>query len=123
MDEVDYDVRMVAYQQLLPGAWAAMERWQALPLLHQALADLRDADDLALRHAAAQVQSPRPSPGLGFRQLVRQSVCAVGQIHQLSDDRLPETPKPGPVALVKVGGLTHQRVILNSSGPAKYEWL
>ena len=62
MDEVDYDVRMVAYQQLLPGAWAAMERWQALPLLHQALADLRDADDLALRHAAAQVPDLKALP-------------------------------------------------------------
>ena len=70
MDEVDYDVRMVAYQQLLPGAWAAMERWQALPLLHQALADLRDADDLALRHAAAQVRSPRLCHGEGFGQIV-----------------------------------------------------
>lgn len=55
MDEVDYDVRMVAYQQLLPEAWAAMPRWKALPLLYQSLADLRDADDLALRHAAGQV--------------------------------------------------------------------
>lgn len=55
MDEVDYDVRMVAYQQLLPEAWATMARWKALPLLYQSLADLRDADDLALRHAAAQV--------------------------------------------------------------------
>jgi len=55
LDEADYDARMGAYQQLLPAAWAGMARWQALPLLHHVLADLRNADDLALRHAAAQV--------------------------------------------------------------------
>ena len=48
-------MRMSAYQRLLPAAWAGMARWQALPLLHHCLADLRNADDLALRHAAAQV--------------------------------------------------------------------
>ncbi len=55
LDEADYDARMGAYQRLLPAAWAGMARWQALPLLHHCLADLRNADDLALRHAAAQV--------------------------------------------------------------------
>ena len=30
---------------------------QALPLLHQCLADLRNDADLALRHAAAQVSN------------------------------------------------------------------
>ena len=58
LDEADYDARMGAYQRLLPAVWAGMARWQALPLLHHVLADLRNADDLALRHAAAQVCIP-----------------------------------------------------------------
>ena len=55
VDALDYDVRMRAYARLLPEAWAAMAPVQALPLLHACLADLRNADDLALRHAASQV--------------------------------------------------------------------
>jgi hypothetical protein len=54
MDERDYDRRLSAYPRLNPSTWASMSRLQALPLVHQALADLRDADDLALRHAASR---------------------------------------------------------------------
>lgn len=54
MDERDYDRRLTAYPRLNPTTWAALLRLQALPLVHQALADLRDADDLALRHAASR---------------------------------------------------------------------
>ncbi len=56
VEEADYDARLTAYAQLLPGAWAALPPWQAAPLAHAALADLRNPDDIALRHAAAQVR-------------------------------------------------------------------
>ena len=55
IDEADYDARLTAYQQLQPGLWAQLPPWQGAPLAHAALADLRNADDIALRHAAAQV--------------------------------------------------------------------
>jgi hypothetical protein len=55
VDALDYDARLSAYARLLPGAWAGMAPVQALPLLHAALHDLRNGDDLALRHAASQV--------------------------------------------------------------------
>lgn len=54
IDEGDYDRRMAAYAALLPAAWAALTARQAAPLLHQCLHDLRNAGDLALRHAGAQ---------------------------------------------------------------------
>ncbi|KAK9818396.1 hypothetical protein WJX72_012002 [[Myrmecia] bisecta] len=54
VDELDYDARLAAYAQLLPSTWAGFGRLEALPLLHHCLHDLRNADDLALRHAAAQ---------------------------------------------------------------------
>ena len=38
-------------------AWADLTPAQAAPLLHRALADLGNVDDLATRHAAAQVNS------------------------------------------------------------------
>lgn len=57
MDEADYDARLAAYSQLLPNLWASLPPWQAAPLAHASLADLRNADDIALRHAAAQVIS------------------------------------------------------------------
>lgn len=55
MDALDYDARLTAYSRLLPGAWAGMAPVQALPLLHAALHDLRNGNELALRHAASQV--------------------------------------------------------------------
>ena len=51
---MDYDRRLEAYSALKPEAWAAMAPVQALPLLHQSLADMRRPDDLAIRSAAAQ---------------------------------------------------------------------
>ena len=55
MEALDYDARLGAYSRLLPGTWAGMAPVQALPLLHACLHDLRNGDDLALRHAASQV--------------------------------------------------------------------
>lgn len=55
VDEADYDARLAAYAQLSPSLWAGLQPWQAAPLVHACLADLRNPDDIALRHAAAQV--------------------------------------------------------------------
>lgn len=55
IDEPDYTVRLAAYEALSSaGGWPGLRRWQASPLLHSALHDLRNPDDLALRHSAAQ---------------------------------------------------------------------
>ena len=51
---MDYDRRLQAYSSLRAEAWAGMGSVQALPLLHQSLADMRRTDDLAIRSAAAQ---------------------------------------------------------------------
>ena len=51
---MDYDRRLQAYSSLRAEAWAGMGTVQALPLLHQSLADIRRTDDLAIRSAAAQ---------------------------------------------------------------------
>jgi Down-regulated in metastasis len=53
--EADYDARLAAYARLTPALWGALPPWQAAPLVHASLADLRNADDIALRSAAAQV--------------------------------------------------------------------
>ena len=54
IDAMDYDRRLQAYGCLRAKAWAQMGPVQALPLLHQSLADMRRTDDLAIRSAAAQ---------------------------------------------------------------------
>jgi U3 small nucleolar RNA-associated protein 20 len=54
IDDVDYEARTAAYAQLTPAAWAALSPLAAPPLLQHAARDLRNGDDLALRHAAAQ---------------------------------------------------------------------
>jgi U3 small nucleolar RNA-associated protein 20 len=54
VDAIDYDARLEAYGCLRPDLWRQMRSVEALPLLHQCLADVRNADDLALRNAAAQ---------------------------------------------------------------------
>ena len=51
---MDYDRRLQAYSSLRAEPWAGMGSTQALPLLHQSLADMRRTDDLAIRSAAAQ---------------------------------------------------------------------
>ncbi|GIL61502.1 hypothetical protein Vafri_15933, partial [Volvox africanus] len=53
LDDIDYDRRLTAYGRLTAVAWGAMDYIQALPLLLTALYDLRNANDLALRQAAA----------------------------------------------------------------------
>ena len=60
VDEPDYDARLGAYAELVPGAWADLGARRAPPLLHAALADLRRPEDLALRHAASQARRPAP---------------------------------------------------------------
>ena len=57
LGEADYDARLAAYGQLQEAKWAQLPAWHSAPLVHAALADLRNADDIALRHAAAQVCS------------------------------------------------------------------
>ncbi len=58
LGEADYDARLAAYARLQPPKWAALPAWHSAPLVHAALADLRMADDIALRHAAAQARLP-----------------------------------------------------------------
>lgn len=45
---------MAAYARLTPEAWQPLSQRQAAALLHTCLHDLRNADDLALRHAGSQ---------------------------------------------------------------------
>ena len=53
--EMDYDSSLAAYSELQTGFWMELNKNQGLPLMHQCFWDLRNPDDLALRHAAAQV--------------------------------------------------------------------
>ncbi len=55
--EMDYDSSLAAYSELQTGFWMELKKNQGLPLMHQCFWDLRNPDDLALRHAAAQVYS------------------------------------------------------------------
>ena len=55
IDELDYEARLGAYRQLTVQKWRQLaHEGAAALLLGHALADLRNPDDLALRHAAAQ---------------------------------------------------------------------
>ncbi|KAL0044331.1 hypothetical protein WJX82_000142 [Trebouxia sp. C0006] len=55
--EMDYDSSLAAYSELHTGFWIELKKKQGLPLMHQCFWDLRNPDDLALRHAAAQALS------------------------------------------------------------------
>ncbi|KAL0035339.1 hypothetical protein WJX77_001780 [Trebouxia sp. C0004] len=55
--EMDYDSSLAAYSELQTGFWMELKKTQGLPLMHQCFWDLRNPDDLALRHAAAQALS------------------------------------------------------------------
>ena len=58
IDEFDYDERMRGYLALTPEAWRQFTTTIAVaPLIQQCARDLRNPDDLALRHAAAQALS------------------------------------------------------------------
>ena len=57
--EMDYDSSLAAYSELQTHFWMGLKKNQGLPLIHQCFWDLRNPDDLALRHAAAQVGSSR----------------------------------------------------------------
>lgn len=53
--EPDYESTMVAYGEMTQEMWSGMKKMQGLLLMQQCFWDLRNPDDLALRHAAAQV--------------------------------------------------------------------
>ena len=52
--EPDYDRRLGAYRTLEASWWEAASPQAAQLLVHRCLADLRNAEDLPLRHASAQ---------------------------------------------------------------------
>ena len=55
VDEVDYEARLAAYRQLQPATWRSIgAAGGAAVLLQRCFLDLRNGDDLTLRHAAAQ---------------------------------------------------------------------
>jgi hypothetical protein len=55
VDGVDYDTRLDGYRELKAPAWLGLGGGSdgAAPLVHHCFADLRNADDLVLRHGAA----------------------------------------------------------------------
>lgn len=53
--EPDYETSLTAYGEMTVGLWMKMDKMQGLPLIQQCFWDLRNPNDLALRHAAAQV--------------------------------------------------------------------
>lgn len=55
IEGLDYDARLAAYRKLDPAFWQSIAIKGGAPLvLQRCFLDLRNADDLALRHAAAQ---------------------------------------------------------------------
>lgn len=55
IEELDYDARLGAYRRLDPSYWDSLVASGASAIvLQRCFLDLRNADDLALRHAAAQ---------------------------------------------------------------------
>lgn len=55
IEGLDYDARLAAYRKLDPAFWQSITTEGGAPLvLQRCFLDLRNADDLALRHAAAQ---------------------------------------------------------------------
>lgn len=48
---------MAAYSSLTPAAWQPLTQRQAAPLLHHCMHNLRNGEDLGLRHAASQALS------------------------------------------------------------------
>lgn len=60
--EVDYDSSLAAYNEMQKGVWVQLKGNYGLPLMHQCFWDLCNPNDLALRHAAAQVLSQACSP-------------------------------------------------------------
>jgi len=83
--ELDYDSSLAAYSELQTGFWMELKKNQGLPLMHQCFWDLRNPDDLALRHAAAQV--------FGSRR-VQISACAVTCSVYCCHEQWSQ-PKPG----------------------------
>lgn len=55
IEGLDHDARLAAYRKLNPSFWASVVSYGgAALLLQKCFQDLRNPDDLALRHAAAQ---------------------------------------------------------------------
>ena len=54
IDEPDYDQRIKGYSRLKSEFWASSSSLGIPALIHHCLRDLRNADDLALRHAGSQ---------------------------------------------------------------------
>lgn len=54
--EPDYKSSLTAYGKMTVELWRGLDKVQGLPLIQQCSWDLRNPDDLALRHAAAQVR-------------------------------------------------------------------
>lgn len=54
LDEPDYDVRIASYRKLTPTLWSSISIVAGAPLVQHCARDLRNNDDLALRHAASQ---------------------------------------------------------------------
>ena len=55
IEGLDYDARLGAYRKLDPESWKDIASKGGAPIiLQRCFLDLRNADDLALRHAAAQ---------------------------------------------------------------------
>lgn len=55
--EIDYDSSLAAYSELQKGLWMELKKNEGLPLMYQCFWDLCNPNDLALRHAAAQVHT------------------------------------------------------------------
>lgn len=55
--EPDYESSLTAYGEMSVELWKGLDRTQGLPLIQQCFWDLRNPNDLALRHAAAQVNA------------------------------------------------------------------
>ena len=55
IEGLDYDARLAAYRKLDPATWEEIiQKGGAQLILQRCFLDLRNAEDLALRHAAAQ---------------------------------------------------------------------
>ena len=64
--EIDYDSSLAAYAEMQQGLWVQLKGNAGLPLMHQCFWDLRNPNDLALRHAAAQVLHPATAQLIGY---------------------------------------------------------
>ena len=134
VDEVDYEARLAAYRQLQPATWrsiVAAAAGGAAVLLQRCFLDLRNGDDLTLRHAAAQalarfleaaaadgeLQEGSAEERLVLKVVfasVKRSIAAqnlaVRQVSRMSMTALTEFGGiPWPQCCYKIGGCTYTR--------------